>query len=181
MSNTKSLPSIDYLRKRLRYEPETGKLFWLDYEGMPNSWRTKWAGKEALACDNGAGYLYGHIDHVKFRAHRVAYAIHYGEWPDNPIDHINGVRNDNRISNLRAVAQQENQKNMSMRRDNTSGVTGVSWHKRRNGWRVAIKVNKRLKHIGYFDTIEEATAARKEASVKYGYTERHGTKVEKVE
>lgn len=181
MTNTKSLTSVDYLRKRLRYEPETGKLFWLDYEGMPNSWKARWAGKEAFTCLDVLGYRVGSIDNVSFYAHRVAYAIHHGEWPDNQIDHINGVKKDNRISNLRAVTNQENQKNRSMKINNKSGVTGVFWHKAAGKWTAQIRVDYRCKHLGLFDTIEEATAARKEASAKYGFSERHGTKVEKVE
>jgi hypothetical protein len=181
MTNTKSLPSIDYLRKRLRYEPETGKLFWLDYEGMPTKWRTRYAGKEAFTSDDGKGYLLGGIEDRLFRAHRVAWALYTGEWPTDQIDHINGVRDDNRISNLRVVSNQENLKNASMRRNNTSGVTGVCWHKLQRKWVAQIKINGRRLNLGLFDTIEEAAAVRKEASIKYGYTERHGTKAEEVE
>lgn len=180
MTNTKSLPSIDYLRKRLRYEPETGKLFWLDYEGMPNSWRTKWVGKEALT-SNSHGYRAGHIDYVLFLAHRVAYAIHHGEWPNGRIDHINRVRNDNRINNLRVVSQQENSRNAAMSKNNKSGITGVYWGKAVGKWVAQIKVDYHVKYLGCFDTIEEAAAARREADIKYGFTERHGTKVEEVE
>jgi hypothetical protein len=180
MSNTKSLPSVDYLRKRLRYEPETGKLFWLDYEGMPNNWRARWVGKEAFTAYSN-GYLIGGMCGMMFLAHRVAYAIHHGEWPDDQIDHINGVRDDNRIGNLRVVTQQDNLRNANMKRNNTSGITGVVLSKPRGKWLARICVGYRRIHIGYFDTLEEAAAARKEASAKYGFTERHGTKVEKVE
>ena len=180
MTNTKSLLSTDYLRQRLRYEPETGKLFWLDYEGMPNSWRAKWVGKEAFTAQCN-GYRRGAIDGVMFYAHRVAYAIHHGEFPDDQLDHINGVKDDNRISNLRAVSNQENMKNMSMRRNNTSGVNGVFWHKPTGKWTAQVRVDRRCKHLGLFDTIEEAVAARKQADTKYGFTERHGTKVEELE
>lgn len=181
MSNTKPLPSIDYLRKRLRYEPETGKLFWLDYEGMPNNWRARWADKEAFTSVTELGYLKGKIDGVTFKSHRVAYAIHHGVWPTLCIDHINGVRNDNRISNLRVVSQQENCHNATMQNNNKSGVNGVHWHKTAGKWVAQIGVNNRMKHLGLFNTIEEAAAARKEAADKHGYTERHGTKVEEVE
>ena len=180
MTNTKSLPSIGYLRQRLRYEPETGKLFWLDHEGMSNSWRTRWVGKEAFTAQVN-GYRRGLIDGVRFYAHRVAYSIHHGECPCDQIDHINGVKDDNRISNLRAVNNHENQKNRSMRRDNKSGVNGVFWHNPTGKWTAQVRVDRRCKHLGLFDTIEEAVAARKEADIKYGFTERHGTKVEGVE
>lgn len=181
MTNTKSLPSIDYLRKRLRYEPETGKLFWLDYEGMPIQWRARWVGKEAFTSTLSTGYRQGSIDDAMFLAHRVVWAIHHGEWPDDQIDHINGVTVDNRIVNLRVVSISENQRNASRRSDNTSGITGVRWHKAAGKWQAQITVNNRSKYLGLFNTLEEAAAARKEASAKYGFTERHGTKAEKVE
>lgn len=180
MTNTKSLPSIGYLRQRLRYEPETGKLFWLDHEGMSKQWHTKWAGKESFTADS-YGYRVGNIDNRLFLAHRVAWALHYGEWPIDQIDHINGVKDDNRINNLRAVTNQENQKNSSMAVNNKSGVTGVYWSKISRWWVAQIKVDGKQLYLGKFDTIEEAAAVRKEAATKYGFTERHGTKAEEVE
>lgn len=171
----KNLPSIDYLHKRLRYEPETGKLFWRDCEEMPKGWRTRWAGNEAFTSDNGQGYRQGAIGGVHFEAHRVIWSIHYGEWPSDQIDHINGVRADNRISNLRVVTAQENRRNASMRRDNTSGVCGVCWHKNKKKWMAKIKIDGCDKYLGLFTTIEAAAAARAEASRRYGFTDRHGT------
>ena len=171
---TKELPAVDYLRKRLRYEPETGKLFWLDCDDMPNSWRLRFAGKEAFTSVCG-GYRTGSIKYLGFRAHRVAWAIHYGEWPSNQIDHINGVRIDNRIENLRVVTSQENMRNIKMFNTNTSGVTGVSWVKAREKWMAMISVEGRNKNLGYFQSIDDAKAARAEASTRYGFTKRHGT------
>ena len=171
----KNLPSIDYLHKRLRYEPETGKLFWRDCEEMLKSWRTRYAGKEAFTADAGNGYRRGSVNNVNFFAHRVGWALHHGKWPSDQIDHINGVRDDNRIINLRVVSYQENGRNASMRSDNTSGVCGVVWHKRYKNWQARIKVDGRLKHLGSFATIADAAAARAEASRQYGYTDRHGT------
>ena len=181
MTNTKSLPSIDYLRKRLRYEPDTGKLFWLDHEGMPPMWRSRWAGKETFTSKTKKGYLCGRVGDAFFYAHRIAWVMYYGEWPSDQIDHINGVRDDNRIINLRVVNNQENQRNSTMRRDNTSGITGVVWNKTNRNWRATIRVDSRLINLGSFITLEEAAAARKQADIKYGFTERHGTKVEEVE
>jgi hypothetical protein len=165
---------IDYLRQRLRYEPETGKLYWLHYESMPKGWLTKYAGKEAFTAGNGKDYRRGSLDSTQFLAHRVAWALHYGEWPTDQIDHINGVKDDNRVVNLRAVNSQENSKNSKKSSKNTSGVSGVCWHRRYRKWLVGIKLDYKRKHLGYFDTIEEATKARKEAEVKYGFHENHG-------
>ena len=174
MRETNTLP-IEYLRERLRYEPDTGRLFWLDYEDMSKSWRTRWAGKDAFTTVNSEGYHIGTIDRVPLRAHRVIWALANSEWPTNQIDHINNIKTDNRITNLRVVTNQENNRNMPMRCNNTSGVTGVNWHKPLHKWRAQIKIDGRTKHLGYFETLEEAAEARKEASKKYGFSERHGT------
>lgn len=171
----RNLPSIEYLHKRLRYEPETGKLFWRDCEEMPEWWRARYAGKEAFTADDGQGYRKGSIDGVPFNAHRVIWALHHGEWPSDQIDHINGVRDDNRIINLRVVTNQENGRNQSMFRNNTSGVCGVCWHKAQGKWQARIMVDGRRKYLGYFTTIEAAAEARVEASRQHGFTDRHGT------
>jgi hypothetical protein len=171
----KNLPSVEYLRKRLRYEPETGKLFWLDCEDMPQKWLARWADKEAFTAISVWGYRVGRINSLSFRAHRVAYAIYYGSWPRDQIDHINGVRSDNRISNLRGVTHQENMRNQSMHVNNTSGVCGVNWCRNTLKWRAQININGRNKSLGYYTTLEGATEARVKASRQHGYMDRHGT------
>ena len=174
MTNTKSLPSIDYLRKRLRYEPETGKLFWLDYEGMPKRWLTRWAGKEAFAAVNTGGYLHGQIDGEPFRAHRIAWSIYYGEHPRGFIDHINGLTDDNRIENLRVATSQENMRNLKKSMTNTSGVVGVGWDKSRGLWWSYITVGGVMKNLGRFVCFEQAVEARHDAEKVYGFHENHG-------
>lgn len=170
----KPLPSIEYLRQRLRYEPDTGKLFWLDYEGMPNSWRAKYAGTEAFTA-KVKGYQAGRIDDVMFYAHRVAYALYHEVWPEDQLDHANGVPTDNRISNLRVVTNQVNMRNSKKRSDNSSGVTGVTWNSLRNKWAAQVHVDGKHIHLGLFEKLEDARQARAEASRLYGFTERHGT------
>ena len=165
---------IDYLCQRLRYEPETGKLYWLDYEGMPNNWRARFSGKEAFTAVDSKGYKHGKLDGSLFRGHRVIWALHHGEWPIEQIDHVNGVRTDNRVSNLRAVSNRENQRNSKMSSRNTSGVCGVYWHKSLSKWVARINTSGKREFLGHFDIIEEATKVRKEAEVKYSYHENHG-------
>lgn len=79
------------------------------------------------------------------------------------VDHINRNKLDNRKSNLRVVTQQENQLNRTMQKNNKSGHTGVHWDNKANKWRAMIRRNHKLKHIGFYETKEEAIKARREA------------------
>ena len=85
------------------------------------------------------------------------------------IDHIHGreTRNDNRKSNLRIATHMQNSVNKSLRKNSTSGVTGVIWHKRDKVWQARIKVNYKYIHLGYFDNFDDAVKARMEAEEKY--------------
>jgi len=170
----------ELLRELLRYEPETGKLFWrvrpssmFKTVRTADAWNRLYAGKEALTADNGAGYRVGDIFGQTMRSHRVIWAIVYGEWPDN-IDHINGVRDDNRWHNLRSVSRHGNMQNTARRADNKSGVTGVCWVKARGKWEVKIRVGGADKYIGLFASYTIAVAARKSAEIEYGFHPNHG-------
>jgi len=121
----------ELLRQLMRYEPESGKLFWLNRSGsiVPdlrerNSWNARYAGKEVGAV-NGKGYLTLEILRSSQKAHRVAWAIYYGEWPNGLIDHINGDRTDNRILNLRVVTIGESAKNRGLQKNNPSGYSAL--------------------------------------------------------
>lgn len=164
----------EYLRERLSYDPETGRLFWLDHEAMPRKWRTRYVGNEAFKTPTVAGYRQGAIDGIMLAAHRVVWAICNGEWPTNDIDHINGVRSDNRIANLRDVPHRTNQRNMRRHRSNTSGVVGVNYHKRDKAFRAFIEIDGRSLHLGNFKSFDEAVAARKAAETHYGFHRNHG-------
>jgi hypothetical protein len=170
----KELPPTEYLRKRLRYEAETGKLFWLAYSGMPPNWLGRFAGKEAFTGRITSGYHTGKIDGRTFFAHRIAWALHYGAAPTGEIDHINGLKTDNRILNLRDATRGENQRNTFMRRCNTSGFTGVTRHKCTRRWAAQIQVDKKALHLGLFDTKEAAAKARASAELAHGFSARHG-------
>ena len=179
------LPTPEELRKLLRYEPDTGKLYWLErsaelFEDGKRSaehncavWNGRFANKEAFTSVDGDGYKKSRIFSRDFRAHRVAWVIYYGEWP-HEIDHINGVRDDNRLENLRSVSHAENCKNQKLPSDNTSGVIGVCWYKPTRKWIAQIRANGRQVNLGYFVKKDDAIAARKAAEVKYNFHSNHG-------
>ena len=181
-----NLPSPEFLRKLLRYDAETGKLYWRERtpdmfiggehsaEHICNRWNSRFADKEAFTASDNNGYKLGRISGRNYKAHRVIWAIFYGEWPNEQIDHISGVRDDNRISELRAVTHAENNKNQKRRSDNTSGVVGVDWCKGDRKWRARIRMSGKVKHIGYFVDFSEAVAARKAAEVEYNFHPNHG-------
>ena len=157
----KNLPSVDYLRQRLRHDADTGKLFWLSLGAMPASLRASY--NEAFTSRGGAGYFQGKINGRSFVAHRVIWALHYGAWPTRRIIHINGVYTDNRIENLRCA----DEKDMQRRSKNTSGVVGVSFDKTIGKWRADIQVRGTIHRLGTFLTLKEAAAARCDAEALY--------------
>lgn len=172
----KHLPSAEVLRQLLRYDSTTGLLFWRerDVSWFPTSggaarWNGKHAGKVALTSQNRQGYLQGQVLKVCVKAHRVAWAIHYGHWPDH-VDHINGDVKDNRIVNLRSVSQADNNRNAKVRRDNKTGFPGIQQYGPNGRWKAVIGND----YIGLFDTLEQAISARKAAQAERGFHRNHG-------
>jgi hypothetical protein len=155
------LPSIDYLRQRLRYDPDTGKLFWLSWGAMPTHLRASY--DEAFTSRGGSGYLQGKINGRTFVAHRVIWALHYGEWPVGKIIHANRTFTDNRIENLRLPDERDVQR----RGRNTSGAVGVSFDKIKGRWRAQIQARGIIHRLGSFPTFKEAVFARIEAEAAY--------------
>lgn len=143
------------------YDPETGEI-------------TRKSGAKAFTTSDTHGYLQGRVNGVLMLAHRVAWALHYKKWPENQVDHINGCRTDNRLCNLRSANQVENARNAKRRKDNTSGAVGVCWHPRNKKWMARISANGRQRTLGYFASIEDAKAARKDAEREHGYHKNHG-------
>jgi len=188
------LPSQKLLLELLSYNPKTGKLFWnarkthhfeqsrktsgATNESLCRSWNTQFAGKEAFtAHKNGkrGGYKVGAINARNYRAHRIIWMMVHGVDPkQNEIDHKNHVRDDNRIDNLRMVAQHGQARNMALHKSNKSGFAGVSWDKQKMKWRAVIEVNGKQLFLGRFDDKDDAIRARKAANVEHGFHENHG-------
>ena len=182
---TRELPPPELLRKIIQYDPDTGEMIWLErpldmfsHCENPNlahkRWTAQWLGKPCFSHKGALGYLRGSLHKVELLAHRVAWAVHYGEWPKYHIDHINGVKDDNRITNLRDVPPSVNTRNVRMLANNTSGTMGVTKHKVTGKWHAAIQVNRKHINIGRYDDIEDAIKARKAAEPKYGFHRNHG-------
>ena len=174
---------IEELRKLVHHEPDTGKLLFkhrdvsmFSYTKNPlqacNSWNARYANKEIK--NFSSGYNRVVIFDCHYPAHRVMWALHYGEWPKGQIDHINGVKLDNSIVNLRVVTDAENSKNMPLRSDNKSGVTGIYRSKNGKKWISEIRVNRKKIYFGTFENFEDAVAVRKAAEIQYGFHENHG-------
>lgn len=171
MANLRTI-DVDLLRQLLVYDPDTGDLTWNARDDIKNNWNARFAGRKAFT-SSSRGYRCGGIFGRIFSAHRVAWAITYGYWAQE-IDHINGDRSDNRLSNLRSVNRQENRRNSSRQQNNTSGTNGVCWHKRQQRWVARIKSECRYIHIGSYVSLEDAISARKDAEVRLGFHENHG-------
>lgn len=168
-------------RALFSYNPQTGKLVLLNRprELFPSDkewkrWNSRSSGTEAGAVKRSSGYRMVCVFGREYRAHRIIWLMQTGEWPESDIDHINGVRHDNRLANLRAVSHATNLRNQSRNSRNTSGFAGVSWHKGAEKWSAQIKVNGKKVHLGLFATAECAAQARAAANSAYGFSERHG-------
>ncbi len=171
------------LRALLRYDPQTGELFWRErplemfveppaaVAAKARKWNARYAGKPAFT-SRTHGYRQGCLLSVYVYAHRVAWAIHHGRWSEQHIDHINGVRDDNRITNLREVRDGGNNRNLKRPVTNSSGAIGV--YRQGRKWWAGITYRRRAYYLGSFETKEAAIAARKAAERRFGFHPNHG-------
>jgi hypothetical protein len=149
------------LKSLLTYDPETGVFTWRVSRG------TRCAG--SLAGANSQGYIRIKLSGVQYMAHRLAWLYVNGNLPTLEIDHINRLRNDNRIENLRLATHSQNTRNANIRTDNKTGVRGVSWHKQSRSWYAYVHNGHKRVGLGYHKTFGAAVAARTEAEERYGY------------
>jgi hypothetical protein len=155
------------------YDPDTGLFVWKP-RAQNQSFNTRFAGRPAITVSDSKGYLKGGLYYTNIWAHRVAFFMVHGVEIPHDIDHINGIRTDNRIANLRTVSISENRKNAALRSDNTSGIVGVSWMKTKQRWRARFWDRGTEIHLGLFDCKQEAERALRKARAGYGYHENHG-------
>jgi hypothetical protein len=151
---------IETAKQQLIYDPDTGEFTWSVakpriHVGMSAGNRTR------------KGYVVLELNGRQYKAHNLAWAMHYGYWPKAFVDHINGVRHDNRIANLREATGTDNARNRALSRNNVSGVSGVTWRDSHKAWCARITVNNKRLHLGYYGSLDDARAARYAAERQY--------------
>lgn len=144
------LPPLEKINKHLSYNPTTGLFTWLI--GRPGIGAGKQAGRVRLD-----GYVDIKFEYIAYLAHRLAWLFYYGEDPkEKYIDHINLVKDDNRIINLRTATSTENSYNKAGVVKSISGIKGVHWNKRINKWDVKITHDGKNEFFGSYSCIKEA-------------------------
>lgn len=145
--------TAEQVRELFNYDHETGVLYWKKYHrGV----------RKSLVAGNKTkfGYLATSINQIRYKNHRLIWLFVYGEWPKHEIDHINHIRDDNRIENLRDVPRYVNGQNQCVAHsDNACGVIGVSWQEKRQSYRVGIKSKGKNVFLGMFIDLDQAREA----------------------
>jgi len=143
-----------YLQSILNYNLDTGIFIWKH--------NNKIAGTK-----HRQGYIHISVNNKKYAAHRLAWIYIYGSFPKYMIDHVNGIKSDNKIINIREATANQNQHNKSLNKNNTSSVKGVHWCDLMSKWQARICVNTKRINFGYFDSLEFAELVIQEARMKY--------------
>lgn len=126
------------------FEYRDGELYW------------KKRNQKKAGCVNSENYRHIVINNKLYKSHRLIFMMHYGYMPEF-IDHIDNNRLNNKIENLREATKQQNSWNRKINTNNKSGVKGVSWCKLTKKWRVQSRIDKKVKYLGVYETLEEAT------------------------
>lgn len=158
---TSAIP-VERLRELFSYDPHAGRL----------TWKTSTSHRIRIGDEAGAvaanGRLYVGVDGYRVLAHRIVWAITYGEWPEGNVAPENGDYLDLCLSNLKLQTAAETARKGGLRKGNKSGSRGVTWDAARGKWLATITRDYKLKHLGRFSTKEEAAAAFIAAAEEYG-------------
>ena len=150
----------DELFKALSYEAETGIFRWREplRRGMKPG--------TIAGTNTNTGYVSVSVRGKSYLAHRLAWFMSFGSWPEHTIDHVNGNGRDNRLSNLRHATPSQNSMNRGTPITNTSGVRGVSLIRRTGRWEAAVVKNGKKKRFGSYVNFDDAVAARRSAELE---------------
>jgi hypothetical protein len=149
----------EQLKNLLDYSPETGNFTW-------NVAKKGAAKNKKAGSINKNGYITICVNYKQYYAHRLAWLYVYGDLPEH-IDHINNIRSDNRICNLREANFFQNSHNTKISKRNNSGIKGITFNKNAKKWCASIMSFSKKIHIGYFENLIEAENAINLARKKY--------------
>lgn len=158
------MDDLKYVRKILHYDPDTGDLIWINKTNEYNRHNT--IGEIAGWKDN-KGYIRLFVNRKKYMSHRIIWFYMTGEWPKDQIDHINGVKDDNRWCNLREATNGQNQANTKQKTTKRSKYKGVYPNSTSNTWWSSIGINGKSRYLGTFLTQEKAALAYNKAALMY--------------
>lgn len=171
--------SPDKARALFEYDPDTGVITWrhrprsaFKTEASFATFSKHQAGQQGGSVGGSGYYEYRHLGRP-YLAHRIAWMIVHGVIPEQ-IDHIDGDRLNNRMSNLRSVSCLDNSRNMPRQKNNKTGVVGVSWNTLQKKWVAVIGMRGKQVHLGTFDDFNDAVLARKTAEKQFGFHPNHG-------
>jgi hypothetical protein len=150
------------LKRQLYYDPKTG----IFKRRVSNNNKVKIGD---ITGSLRLGYVRIKINYIDYAAHRLVWLYVYGYFPENDIDHIDGVRDNNILENLRHVTASCNMQNKTIDRRNTSGFPGISWAKRHKMWSAYMKIRGKTYFIGYYKDKLDAALARYTAEVNCPY------------
>lgn len=159
--------NFDFLFEYLRYNETKGEFTWIKRPNKNIHLHTR-AGTK-----NSAGYRVISLFGKRYLEHRLAWFYVHGEMPEHEIDHINQIRDDNRISNLRQVTRSENQRNKT-RKDSRVDEVGIWWCRRRKRYIAEITLNGKKVYQKSFTDIDEAIQQRKAKALELGFHDNHG-------
>ena len=157
------------LKLLLDYDPQTGHFTWKTRTVKTHFdviWNKRFSGKRA-GHSHKMGYIVLCVERAKIMAHQAAWAYQSGDMPAGDIDHVNGIKSDNRICNLRVATRSQNMANTSRRSSNTTGFKGVTMDRRTGRYIAAVHPNGKKRHLGVFDTAEAAHDAYVAGALKY--------------
>ena len=168
IANVRDHPTADELRRLVHYDPPTGVFRWR--KSQKNGAIPPWAVAGSV---DGRGYAQIGVGGKQLKAHRLAWVYMTGTFPVDEIDHVDGDRTNNAWANLRQASHKQNQENIKLRSDSSSGFRGVCFDKRRNRWIAKVVHNKKQHNLGYFETAEQAAEAACAKRAEF-FTHDHG-------